>query len=169
MKCPICEKAGLPDYSVNHVICPQCNSDLKGFLILEQTQNTHKKIINRQRVIFSFIILFLIVLSVVITFFKVQNKSIQTNNIKDIDSTIAFFKNELNYKEEQIANLKSLIDENTKTEILYVVKRGDNLSKIALIFYNDWKMYKKIEKDNSLKTNDIIYPGDTLLIKIIKE
>jgi hypothetical protein len=30
--CPICNAAGLPDYTKQHVICHQCNSVLKSFL-----------------------------------------------------------------------------------------------------------------------------------------
>jgi hypothetical protein len=32
--CPVCNKAGLPDYRATQTICPQCNSDLKPFLLI---------------------------------------------------------------------------------------------------------------------------------------
>lgn len=40
--CPICNKAGLPDYTKNAVICPQCNSDLKAFSLLNSISKPQK-------------------------------------------------------------------------------------------------------------------------------
>ena len=53
--------------------------------------------------------------------------------------------------------------------IQYKVKNGDCPSKIALFFYNDWKMYKKIEADNNLTQPYILKVGQLLTIKLIKE
>jgi hypothetical protein len=38
--CPICNKAGLPNYTKSEVVCPQCNSDLKAFLLLDSIATT---------------------------------------------------------------------------------------------------------------------------------
>ncbi len=53
--------------------------------------------------------------------------------------------------------------------ILYKVKRGDYPSKIAEFFYNDWRMYKKIEADNNLHQPYTLKIGQHLTIKLKKE
>lgn len=46
----------------------------------------------------------------------------------------------------------------------YNVRRGDNLSKIALIFYGDRNKWKPIIYFNDIANPNIIFPGTTLLI-----
>jgi hypothetical protein len=50
--------------------------------------------------------------------------------------------------------------------IEYKVKFGDYPSKIAHFFYNDWKLYKKIEIDNNLIQPYTLKEGQKLKIKI---
>jgi nucleoid-associated protein YgaU len=50
--------------------------------------------------------------------------------------------------------------------IRYKVKKGDYPAKIAKFFYNDWSMYKKIERDNNLHQPYILKVGQILIIKI---
>jgi len=52
--------------------------------------------------------------------------------------------------------------------IKYKVKNGDTTSKIAQFFYNDWRMYRKIEADNYLTQNYILHVGQLLIIKLTK-
>ena len=36
MNCPVCDKAGLPNYKVSSTTCPQCNSNLEAFMLTHQ-------------------------------------------------------------------------------------------------------------------------------------
>jgi len=56
---------------------------------------------------------------------------------------------------------------NSKEVILiYKVKSGDYLGKIAQLFYNDHLMYRKIADDNNLQDPFILNVGQSLTIKI---
>jgi nucleoid-associated protein YgaU len=48
----------------------------------------------------------------------------------------------------------------------YVVRKGDSLSKIAKVMYNDAKQWKKIFEANKtlIKNPDLIQPGQKLII-----
>ena len=51
---------------------------------------------------------------------------------------------------------------NTSNEVKYVVKKGDTLSGIASKYGTT---YQKIASDNGIKNPNLIYPGQTLIIK----
>jgi hypothetical protein len=166
MNCPICDKSGLPDFTNEPVICPQCNSDLKGFALLEKTSSVHKKTVKKQKYIYSLLLIFVVLVFSFIVFFPSET----TNNLPPIiqnnDSIIEVLEAKLNVKELEINRLQSSIVETKETSFLYIVKSGDNLSKIALLFYNNWEMYKKIEEDNNLESGDLLFPKDSLIINL---
>ena len=167
MNCPVCNKSGLPDYTNIQVVCPQCNSDLKGFIFIEQTKDNYSKSIKKQKYFISISVLMFFVLLISLFFhpFIKQTGDIQIAT-KNNDSIINTISAELSAKELEIKQLKDNSSIQQEIDFLYIVKRGDNLSKIAYFFYNDWEMYKKIENDNNLKHGSLILPNDTLIIKI---
>lgn len=157
INCPVCNKSGLPDYKIVPTICPQCNSDLKGFLLVERA-------LKEKRMTFIKGIFIMISISIVIMvalFFIQPNdrKSRIPDVNKNIDS-VAILK-------DSLFNLqKKTSVEPEKVMFHYVVKKGDNLSKIAYSFYNDWAMYKQIILDNNIKDDAILMPNDTLIINL---
>jgi hypothetical protein len=77
---------------------------------------------------------------------------------------------------DSILNLQSWIKieklkepkDSSITILEYKVRIGDYPSKIAMFFYNDWKMYRKIEIDNNLIKPYALKEGQKLKI-IIKQ
>ena len=53
-------------------------------------------------------------------------------------------------------------DSETRKEMKYIVKRGDNLSRIAQIYNTTWQ---KIAEDNKIANPNLILPGQELIIK----
>ncbi|MDR2086729.1 MAG: hypothetical protein LBP72_06090 [Dysgonamonadaceae bacterium] len=41
--CPICNQAGLPDYKIQPIQCPQCNTDLKPYWLLNSIAKRQKR------------------------------------------------------------------------------------------------------------------------------
>ncbi len=151
--CPVCNKAGLPDYTATQTICPQCNSDLKPFLLLHSISKPISNKANK----FALFGVTLVGCALAILYLKsISDKSqVASENSKAIvqlqDSI-----NTLHTTEKEIV-------------IQYKVKNGDYPSKIAQFFYNDWKMYKKIEADNNLTQPYILKVGQLLTIKLKQE
>jgi hypothetical protein len=161
-KCPICNKSGLPDYTVTQTICPQCNSDLKPFMLLHFIAKPNK------RTIFGFIGISLIAIVATAFFFNshLENGQIANDNTKTINQlqdSIHNLQPEIIKQLSSIAGSKASEKEIT---IQYKIKQGDYLSKIAQFFYNDWRMYKKIETDNNLNPPYILNIGQPLIIKL---
>ena len=128
--CPVCNKAGLPNYTATPTICPQCNSDLKPFLLLHSISKPNSNKVNK----------FALVAFALIVYVFYQMQIINENK----------------------SSQKEIV-------IKYKVKNGDYPSKIAQFFYNDWRMYKKIEADNNLKQPYILKVGQPLTIKLTQE
>ena len=164
MNCPVCDKSGLSDFTSNPITCPQCNSDLSGFVVIEKGKLKYHQILNRQKWLLLLIAILIIISG--ISYFKRPNIQKYTSEVQLKDSTITTLNTELNQKEIEIKQLQEPLKASNVIEFKYVVKKGDNLSKIAYIFFNDWEMYKSIQEDNNLKPGDLIMPQDTLTIKI---
>lgn len=162
--CPICNKAGLPDFTCIHTICPQCNSDLKPFLLLHSIRKTTPA----KKYFFGSFGALIVALAFVLLYFNSieENKNLQSDNASKVQT----LQDSLQTLNLAIAKIQTNITENYAVEkdiiIKYKVKEGDYLSKIAQFFYNDWKMYKKIETDNNLTQPYMLKVGQTLNIKI---
>ena len=164
MNCPVCDKSGLPDFTLNPTTCPQCNSDLSGFVVIEKGKLKFNQMLNRQKWLLLLIAILVIISGIL--FIKRPNIQNYISEVQLKDSTILALNSELKQKASEIQQLKEQSKASNVIEFKYVVKKGDNLSKIAYFFYNDWEMYKKIETDNNLKHGSLILPNDTLTIKI---
>jgi len=159
--CPICNKAGLPDYTKSEVVCPQCNSDLKAFLILDSISTAKKGRFG------SYAIIALSLLTILFLGLYIKSNS---NKSEILATNIVL--------NDSISNLKSVIvaTEKPKEEpkiigskeatVKYAVKKGDYPYKIAQFFYGDGSKYKKIEADNDLERPYKLKVGQVLLIKI---
>lgn len=159
--CPVCKKAGLPDFKKKEVICPQCNTDLKPFLLLDSITKSRKEKLG----IYAFIGLSLTSILFLGLFLKSNSEKSEV-----IATNIAL--------SDSISNLKSkgVIIEEPKEDhqiiepkyvtVNYVVKKGDYPYKIAQFFYNDGNKYKKIEADNNLEQPYTLKVGQILIIKI---
>ena len=162
--CPICNTAGLPDYKKSEVICHQCNSDLKVFLLLDSI-STHKK---GRLGIYALIALSLLVILFLSLFIKTnsdKNQILATNIIlNETISTLTSEKLVLDKSKEELSLMES-----KEATVKYVVKKGDSPYKIAQFFYGVGNRYKQIEVDNDLKQPYTLKVGQILLIKISQD
>ena len=162
--CPICNKAGLPNYTKSEVVCPQCNSDLKAFLLLDSISKPQKFKIG------TYVIIGVSVLSIVFLglFLKSNSdrKKLITANHSLNDSIVQMQSAVVITQEE--TKLQPITEKQDVT-IQYIVKKGDYPYKIAQFFYNDGSKYKQIETDNNLKQPYTLKVGQVLTIKISQE
>jgi len=162
--CPVCDKSGLENYIETHVTCPQCNSDLKPYLLINKNLN------NNTSKILIFLVILLGLSTVVLSGLylnitkdlKYQNESSMTNINQYIDSlkTLRLFSNQ-----ETSSSPINNSHENY-SDFIYIVKSGDNLSKIAKIFYGKPELYNKIVSDNNLAFPYSIGIGQKITIKL---
>jgi len=162
-KCPICNKAGLPDYTKINVVCPQCNSDLKAFTLLHSISKSQKSKIG------AYAIIGVSILSIL--FFGLylksnsDNKELITKNVILNDSITKIQSMSVTNEEKE----PEPIIEKQDVVVRYVVKKGDYPYKIAQFFYNDGNKYKQIEKDNNLEQPYTLKVGQIIKIKISQE
>jgi hypothetical protein len=67
----------------------------------------------------------------------------------------------------QLKNQMETLEKTTVRQVKYVIKEGDDLAKLGLLFFNDLKTGYQIGKDNNLYSDyqhQHLIPGDTLLI-----
>lgn len=164
LNCPICNTAGLPDYTQREVVCPQCNSDLKVFLLLHSISTPIKGRFETYALIgLSFLTILFLGL-----FVKSNNdrKEILATNIVLNDSISSLTSEKVTF--EKAKEELQLIESNQAT-VKYVVKKGDYPYKIAQFFYGHGNRYKQIEADNELERPYTLKVGQILLIKITQE
>jgi hypothetical protein len=160
MNCPVCNHPGLPDYLSVPSVCPNCRSDLKGFLLISQVEQESESKLKRLKFIFAGVSLVLIILLIGSVFLvPVISKQEPEKPILKSDST--------QYYSKLVANLKQELNSKPQTaDIYYIIKKDDNLSEIAKLFYNDASLTQQIMTDNNLQKGYNLLPGDTLIIKL---
>lgn len=163
--CPVCNKSGLPDYKNQEVTCPQCNSNLRAYLLLSKLS---KPSAGNSK---TFLPISIVVLAISLLVIFFWNKSEKT--LTEIPATVPQITSakidSSYYYQSIIASLKDSISK-VKTqgsiEIEYKIKKGDCLSKIAYNFFGDWSKYSKIESDNNLVKPYKLAQGQIIKIKM---
>lgn len=164
--CPVCNKAGITDFTTHHVVCPQCNSDLKAYLLLHSISNSNPSTIKRLALVG--VLILTLALSFLYFMTLNENKALTTTNsqLLQLRDTISNLKTDLALKSKNL-----IVIESKSSDVIfrYSVKQGDYPSKIAEFFYNDWRMYKKIETDNNLSQPYVLKVGQQLIIELKTE
>ena len=159
--CPVCNKSGLPNYKSVQIICPQCNSDLSAYRYLEAVSGI--------RVSKNALLLFITLSIVTIIFAFLYFNSLSGSKNASQNTTI------ISELRDSVSNLQAKLkpaiiaspEANSRPAVIeYKVRHGDCPSKIAQYFYNDWKMYKKIEADNNLIRPYVLRVGQKLKINL---
>ncbi|MBC6490656.1 LysM peptidoglycan-binding domain-containing protein [Flavihumibacter stibioxidans] len=162
--CPICNKAGLPDYTKNNVVCPQCNSDLKAFMLLNSISKPNKSKIG------TYLIIGVSLLSIVFLGLFLKSNSDKKELIaKNVVLNDSISKMQIVDVAKETKEEIQPIAEKQEATIKYVVKKGDYPYKIAQFFYNDGSKYTQIETDNNLEQPYTLKVGQILTIKILQE
>jgi nucleoid-associated protein YgaU len=166
--CPVCNKTGLPDFKTEEVICPQCNSNLKAFKLLSG-MSARRPGSNKAYVYIGTISILVVILLWQIlrnnTHPSSQGELSQAPQIVSFDSTKAY--------KERIRELEDSLSAKNSVQgvatVSYSIKKGDCLSKIAQMFYNDWRRFDEIEKINNLVKPYNLRVGQIIKVKVKTE
>ena len=155
MICPICLKAGLQN---DTAICPQCNSDLSAFILIQNIQKDKSR--NKNNFKWALTIVGLCILFALIywQFPRTVTEIVEAKTQTKIDST-DYFKSEL-------AKLKETQASDTNKIVKYIVKQNDNLGKISKQLFNDYKHVDRIVKENKIQNQNMIVVGEILFIDL---
>ena len=172
MNCPVCEKSGIPDFIREPIVCPQCNSDLKAFMLLNQleletTRPTVIQTADKDSPSPSSTYWKWIIPAILIGLLSGRYLLPAINDSEQ--RTIAQLRDSLSNLKQSSAKLPNPPQVSQPTvsasETLYVVQKGDYLIKIAKRFYKGSQQYKRIVQDNGIQNIHKIMTGDTLKIK----
>ncbi|KAF0128470.1 MAG: hypothetical protein FD155_3212 [Bacteroidetes bacterium] len=162
--CPVCRQAGLPDYRNHHTVCPQCDSDLKPYLLLTSLEKSKTGSILRNWLVTSLILIVLIVSSLFLKN-KLEHKGeiidynrrqlVLSDSIEQLQEKINYFVKEAESKEKKLTILMK-----------YKVRKGDNAWKIAKMFYGTGSKYNLVEDQNNLKQPYQLNVDQVLIIKL---
>ena len=164
--CPVCGQSGLADFKRQHISCPQCNSDLRPYLLLSAITKTDKR---KNRLSLLLTISSLLIVFVSILFIK---SGIDTKNDLDISKNQIVQLNDsvVNLNNKNLSLLNKIVEIENQTAqnkyVKYTVKKGDFPWKIAEFFYGDGRKYVLIEKENNLIQPYNLQVGQVLLIKM---
>jgi hypothetical protein len=159
--CPVCNQAGLPDYKIQPTQCPQCNADLKPYLLLHSIS----KIQNRNK-INTLIICTLAITCLSLLFYASKNAADYSRNLAESSEKIQLLQDSLfRYNSAETINITGEPKGNT---VLYAIKKGDSMWKISRLFYGKGSSYKQIEEANNLQKPYSLRPGQLLNIKLIQ-
>ncbi len=187
MICPVCQHDAVPSLAT---ICPNCSANLVGIKLLDaledqyvetlkskvalegaqiQKRIAHEQALKkkRRRINSLLFLLFLLPLAYY-CFGRPKPEIIASPNLELLDS-LDRYKNKLSktetdlvLKTQQLAKIKST---HNVREITYVVKKGDRLYDLGILFYNDTTAWYQIAIDNKIYDIKGLPVGDTLTIK----
>lgn len=169
MDCQICNFKDLPQ---GVEVCPQCDSDLKSFILLESIENVNKPPKNKNYI--WYILLFMI-LSFSISGYlyydvNFQNEQLETINNNSTKEVLKLSK-EIETKEVVINRQKALIDEisnETKYQwITITIRKGDDLYTLIERIASDLEKEQRIKmicKKNNINDIDFILEGEKIQI-----
>ncbi len=174
IKCPICEKEGIPDFHKEDVVCPCCGSDLSIYKRLREVTelnrtSSHCKFRNKwiRSVIVGILIIALMVFCCITNYkYSLTEESL---NLKEVE--ISTLKREITLLQDSISKINLILESNSidvakgkhTTEYrLYIVKRGDCIRKISRKQLGTEQRFEEISTLNNLASDAIIHPGDSL-------
>jgi len=165
-KCPVDGYSLNADYEKQHLICPQCNSDLRPYLLLSAIVKADKRKnrLSLLLIVFSVLIMFVSILFIKSGIDTKNDLDISKNQIVQLNDSVV----SLNNKNLSLSNKIVEIENQTAQNkyVKYTVRKGDFPWKIAEFFYGDGRKYVLIEKENNLIQPYNLQVGQVLLIKM---
>ncbi len=172
MNCPICKKAGLLE---DASACPQCNSDLTGLQQVKKAAEAQENLATEKKALAEALaksegqnryarmaaVAFLCTTACSFLWIFMAKKPANQTEITALNTENEPSKIQVN----AASNTKKTEPNNAQNIFKYKVKKGDNLIKIARLFYGNGSLYSEIIKDNQLAENSTLLVGDTLIIK----
>lgn len=180
MNCPICDKAGLAE---DAQFCPQCDSDLSGFVLVKKVATKQSALNDNQKKITEQLQKSQTTKRIIIVASLCGVLLITSFGFWLYSEKTSAYSQELNLAKSEKDSLQKIVTdkqatitkleaekqqlEKQETSIKYVVRKGDNLIKISRFFYGNDNQYREIMKDNNLQeSNYTLFAGDTLTIKL---
>ncbi len=168
IKCPVCGKAGIPDYHKEDVVCSCCGTDLSIYKLLSDSQekstpnNKNSEIWKIATAASAAIAITVIVVSCILRQIDISNapSELEKENTLLRDS-VATLASKLEEASEEIVSLEKQIRKTPSSEIIYIVKKNDSPCKISRKLYGTESRYREIE---AIITKPL-QPGDTLKLK----
>lgn len=168
IKCPVCGKAGIPDYHKEDVVCSCCGTDLSIYKLLSDSQekstpnNKNSKIWKIATAASAAIAITVIVVSCILRQIDISNapSELKKENTLLRDS-VAMLASKLEEANKEIVSFEKQIEKASSSENIYIVKKNDSPCKISRKLYGTESRYKEIE---AIITKPI-QPGDTLKLK----
>ena len=187
MNCPVCRHPNIPSLAT---ICPNCATNLVGIKLLdaledqyvetvkskvalegEQLQSSieYAQNIKKKNKRIKGLLFLLLLLPLLYYFFgRPEPERIVAPDLAYLDS-LTIYKNKLAEKDAALATINQALTTIKGTqnirEIEYVVKKGDMLYDLGVLFYNDTIAWYQIALDNKIYDIKGLPIGDTLKIK----
>lgn len=160
IKCPVCDKVGIPNYHEEDTVCPCCGSDLSIFRVIDQIPQGGKTTKNVWMPISAVAILAAAVFGGILLLQKPQSvgdTGAVAQHIETLQDSIAALN----------AQLEASSQVQTKTDgaFKYVVKKGDSFWSISKRFYHTGTRYEEVAAANGMTTDSKLTVGDTIIIK----
>lgn len=171
MNCPICDYKGLDANATN---CPSCNADLSAFKSLNNIDSAIKK---QKKTILILIILFILALAGCVAIYLLcssggpsaedqQKIADQEVLIQKLEAENQQLRSELENCNSKLADCNKKLEEKlAQKDVTHTIKYGETLYYIALRYLVDGELYTKIAADNGIKNPDLIFAGDSIIIK----
>jgi len=154
--CPVCGKAGLPDYRTEEVVCPACNTPLKAFMLLGRVGNKQKN--KGNSVLWAMLCLLLLVSLVFIFNRERAYKQIQQQNKEEI----AFLNEKIVSLEAEKANGNEV--KTVTPDFVYTIKKGDSFCSISQKIFGTEKKALVIAETNQMRLSSKLIAGNKILI-----
>ena len=177
MRCPVCKKDGL---LVTIKVCPRCESQITSDYELEDSSDKIQKkefSLLKGKVVEmaqkkeraeqknSRLRAYLVMMGLILFSFFLFRKSPAPELIeKESGPVIDGLKQEVQSLQKTNRDLEERISARSSKEIKYVIRKGDNLTQISRLFYNDPNALVKIASQNKIRIPDRIIEGDTLTL-----
>ncbi len=156
-KCPVCGKAGIPDFLNEDVKCPCCGSDLSIYRVIEKIpEDGHK--FNIWKPISAAAFIAAAVLGVMLYIQKPAAKTTPTE-----EDTYTQLMDSIKVLNNQLVQME--MNEQPKSEYKYAVLRGDSYWSISKKFYGTGTRAREVAKYNNRTIDTPLIFGDTLIIK----
>ena len=153
-KCPVCGKAGIPDYKKEDVACPACNTDLSIYKAIATSGRNHT--------IWQILIGILVLIIASLIFFR-PSKQLALGRERALQDSINVMQGQVKSLTSQMDSLKDLNNGEIET-FVYVVNCGDSFSKISRKLFNTEKYASEIASFNGLSLKDALLPKMRLKI-----
>ena len=140
--CPICGKAGIPDFLNEDVVCPNCNSDLSIYRTLHRVASGGRSSTKNRLAIILPILAVLLVGIVCFVFFNKEKNDIR-QQLNEANITIA----QLREKEGLPTETQAHQIAKEQLYIEYSVQRNDSPWRIVHKFYGDRSDWQNISRE----------------------